>query len=101
MPQYKTVRPLKPFAPVILYAVCYFGDAGDAACLQFGGINSTLATSITINVRGGVDQNKATVFGLPGSIFDVFAAVSDQMSAGLPNQQNFHVRPLAQGTMGD
>ena len=60
MPQYKTVRPLKPFAPVILYAVCYFGDADDAACLQFGGINSTLATSLTINVRGGVDQNRAT-----------------------------------------
>ena len=36
MPEYKTVRPLKPSAPVILYAVCYFGDADDAACLQFG-----------------------------------------------------------------
>jgi hypothetical protein len=35
--------------------VCYFGDADDAACLQFACTNSTLATSLTINVRGGVD----------------------------------------------
>jgi hypothetical protein len=29
----KTVWPLKPSAAVILYAVCYFGDADYAACL--------------------------------------------------------------------
>ena len=65
MPEYKTVWPLKPSAAVILYAVCYFGDADDTACLQFGGINSKLATGLTINVRGGVDQKRATVSGPP------------------------------------
>src|SRR5262245_45982374 len=63
MPEYKTIWPLKPCAAVILYAVCYFGDADDTACLQFGGINSKLATGLTINVRGGVDQKRVTVSG--------------------------------------
>jgi hypothetical protein len=65
MPQYKTVRPLKPSAAMILYAVCYFGDADDAPCLQFGQINSMLVTGLTIDLRGGVDQKRATVSSWP------------------------------------
>ena len=65
MPEYKTVRPLKPSAPVILYQSAISAMPTTPPVCSLAGINSTLATSRTINVRGGVDQNKATVFGLP------------------------------------
>ena len=86
MPEYKTVRPLKPSAPVILYAVCYFGDADDAACLQFGRHQLHARDKphdqmfeeawTRIRPRYLVCHDRFSMF---------FAAVSDQMSARLPN----------------